>query len=144
MSISTLIAELKANGYRVNHSDKIDNDIFSISIYKAEKGKVFSKKLILFAVDSFNYEYFDKLIDFIKINNKKNNLCIALCNVSNILDSKTMYMVDNENGVCIIHFVYFDNKNESYIYDLNFNYSQSKTVKKAILELVKIDDSSIV
>jgi len=45
-----------------------------------------------------------------------------------------MYMSDLEDGVCIIHFVYYSD-NHRYTYDLDFSYYQSKIVKAAILEL---------
>lgn len=140
MSISTLISKLKMNGYKVNYSEIPDSDM-SVSVYKAEKEKIFSKKLLVFTVDSFDYKYENKLINIIKENNKKNNLCIALCNMESTPDStKTMYMDDTEDGVCIIHFVYFYNINESYTYNLDFSYSQSKIIKNAILELVKNEE----
>ncbi len=140
MSISTLISKLKMNGYKVNYSEIPDSDM-SVSVYKAEKEKIFSKKILVFTVDSFDYKYENKLINIIKENNKKNNLCIALCNMESTPDStKTMYMDDIEDGVCIIHFVYFNNINKSYTYNLDFSYSQSKIVKNAILELVKNEE----
>ncbi len=116
MSVSTLINELKLNGYQVNHFDEAVRDIGSISVFTAKKGKFFSKKIIIFTVESFENKNFYELIEFIKTNNWKNDLCVVLCNTENISDSKTMYMVDNGDGVCIIHFVYFNNKSKSYIW----------------------------
>ncbi len=34
------------NGYQVKHSEIIDSDMNSISVYNAEKGKIFSKKYL--------------------------------------------------------------------------------------------------
>lgn len=136
MSLSSLIEQLKVNDYQVEHYTKTDNDLHSISVFRAKKGKLFSKKLLIFTVDSFEDKFFDKLINIIKEINKKNDLCLVLCNTKNTPDSQTLYMADNGNGVCLIHFIYC-NKAGKYIYNLDFHYSQSKIVKEAILELVK-------
>lgn len=136
MSLSSLIEQLKVNDYQVEHYTKTDNDLNSISIFQAKKGKLFSKKLLIFTVDCFEDEFSDKLINIIKEVNKKNDLCLVLCNTENTPDSQTLYMTDNGDGVCIIHFIYCNNAGK-YTYDLDFNYSRSKIVKEAILELVK-------
>ena len=135
MSLSSLIEKLKVNGYQVDYYTETNYDFYSLSVYRAKKGKLFSKKMMIFTVEFFENKFFDKLINIIKERNKKNDLCIVLCNTEITPNLQTLYMTDNGDGVCIIHFVYH-NMAKTYIYDLDFSYSQSKIVKEAILELV--------
>lgn len=140
MSLISLIDDLKNDGYVVEN-EKFQNNDYSFSVYRAKKGKIFSKKLLLFDINNFQNTDFNKLTSKMKSINKKNDLCIAFC-CSNEnpdkLKTQTTYMADNGDGVCIIHFVY-NNNDCDYIYDLDFNYYQSKVVKNAILKLIEQD-----
>lgn len=138
MSLMSLLKKWGNDGYTIKN-EKYQNDNCSFSIYRAKKGRLFSKRILLVDVDDFENTNFDKLVSAIKTVNKKNDLCIAVCGSNqnpDDLKSKTMYMSDLEDGVCIIHFVYYDDDHR-YTYDLDFSYYQSKLVKDSILELTE-------
>lgn len=137
MSLISLIENLKNNGYVIENDEYKSTDC-SFLIHRAKKGKIFSKKLLIIEIDDFQNVNFNNIVSAVKMINKKNDSCIALCHcdeISNEMKSKTLYMTDNGDGVCLIYFVYND-KNKKYTYDLDFSYYQSKIVKNAILELV--------
>ena len=138
MSLMSLLKKWENDGYTIKN-EKYQNDDCSFSIYRAKKGRLFSKRILLVDVDDFENTNFDKLVSAIKTVNKKNDH--VHCSLwfqpkSRRSKSKTMYMSDLEDGVCIIHFVYYDDDHR-YTYDLDFNYYQSKLVKDAILELTE-------
>ena len=45
MSLSSLIEKLKVNGYQVDYYTETNYDFYSLSVYRAKKGKLFSKKM---------------------------------------------------------------------------------------------------
>lgn len=142
MHTKELITYLNLEGYNTEKTTISSCSLGNIDIIKAIKGKVFKTRLFVFVLNSFNQEYINELIEFVKNTNKKNELCVVLCNTTEKSDSKTMYMSDNGDGVCIIHFVYYNTLSNSYIYNLDFAYDKSKNVKKLISYLVNTGDGA--
>lgn len=136
MKTSELIKDLTYKGYNIAVFDT-DNNFGHIYIIKAEKGKLIKQKLMIFVIDSYNDEFENEIIDFINQNNKNNNLCIVLCNTIRAPKNKSIYMNENKKGISIIHFVYYSVEDNSFTYDLDFNYYQSKIVKSIIIDSIK-------
>lgn len=137
MNTQELIEYFNSNGYKTECSTMINDKIGKIHLINSIKGKLFKTKMLTFVLDSFNQKHLNDLIEMVKTINKRNDLCVVLCNTTENLNSKTMFMSDNSSGVCIIHFVYYNTINKSYIYDLDFYYDQSKNVKKFISYIIK-------
>ena len=133
-----------SNGYAVNVSDFEYNKIKYCKQISAIKGKIFKKSVLVFYFPSVPDKNMDSLVEFIKKNNKNNNLCLVLCDNCveiNDLYSKTFFTYSIGDSIGIIHFVYFSVKYNKYIYDLNFSYHNSKIIKDLINFVTKEDDS---
>ena len=143
MNLKNLESYLISESFLVDSSEKELENVGSINIIKAQKGKLIKKRVIIYCCDIDNESYVNQLIDFIKQDNPKNALCLALCNVRDVnfeTTENTMYTGDNGNGVCIIHFVYQTAKNE-LIYDTDFYYQDSKIIRNIIKYIA--DDSTV-
>ena len=135
MELNDLESFLKSQSYIVSSQiEKVEN-LGDIIILKAQKGKVFKKRILVFIINTVNSINIEYLVKYIKTNNPKNDLCLALCNTNGEEITETMYTVDNGDGVCIIHFVYQLSNNE-YIYNTDFSYHDSNIVKNIIRHIV--------
>lgn len=133
MHTTQLINKLKSDGYNVKSANQVVNNIGNVNIINAEKGKIFKSKLIIFTLKEFNDHLTETLIEFVRDYNKKNDLCVVFCNSNSCSDStKTLYMCENGDGTCIIHFVYYDLNSSKFIYDLDFDYYKSSKIKELI------------
>lgn len=137
MKTSEISKIFQSDGYNVIETMEHVNGFGKIKILKAQKGKIFKNKIIIYVLNEFNENKNEELVKFIINDNKKNDLCLVLCNsIGHPNSEQTLYMMENGDGICMIHFVYYNLDTSTFIYNLDFNYHKATIVKSTIKNII--------